>query len=96
MENTPVDRHLELRLGHVRRLGTELLVPVGAELRAPDALRSDAAAISWADDKSGELSDAERSGALIERKFHEKKGSDFLLADKDKSRRLGDEVPAGR
>ena len=47
----------------------ELAVPVGAELRAPDALRP-AAGVARPDRELGEFPDAERGGALVEVEEH--------------------------
>ena len=55
-------------------LGAELVVPVGAELRAPDARGARAAArVVRAEGEGGELADAQAGGAGVEREFHPRK-----------------------
>ena len=51
-------------------LGAELLVPVGAELSAPEALWA-TGIIARAEGKIGKLADAQASGAGVEGVFHD-------------------------
>ena len=65
-----LDRHLELRVEALREhLGPQLVVPVRAELRPPDAAGA-ADRADGADREVGEVADAHARPALVEVEFH--------------------------
>ena len=51
-------------------LGAEFVVPVGAELRAPEAGRAAAAGVVGAEGEGGEFADTQAGGAGVEGEFH--------------------------
>src|SRR5688572_23754855 len=72
MEDLASDRNLEFCAGSMfsDRADTELIVPMGAELRAPDARRSPGAAFARAERETGKLADAQCGDPLIEVENH--------------------------
>lgn len=71
VEDAAFDRDFELGGGGVfgGGLGAELLVPVGAELSAPETLGA-AGGIARAEGEIGKLPDAQAGGAGVEGEFH--------------------------